>query len=87
MPTKKFEIWKAQQAATLLVILGLVAIPEVPIPEAVTLEAAILEAAILEAATPEAIQAGYLAEATQGAQVEHPPGEGRTLRTTPKCSR
>jgi hypothetical protein len=77
MPAKKFEIWKAQPAATLLVILG-AAIPVVAIPAV---------AAILEAVTLGAIPAGYLAEVTRGAEVEGPPGEGRTLRTTPKCSR
>jgi len=91
IPAKKFERWKAQAAVTLLVIPG-VAILGVAILEEATQEAAIQgvatqEVAILGMATQGAIPAGCLAEVTQAAQVEGPPGEGRTLKATPKCSR
>jgi hypothetical protein len=87
MPAKKFENWKAQAEATLLVIRG-VAIPEVAILEAAIQGVVTQEVAIpAVAATLEAIPAGFLAGVTQGAEVEDPPGEGRTLKTIPKCSR
>ena len=93
--TKKFELWKAQAAVTLMDILGVailaVAIPEAAIPEAAIpgaiLGVATLEVATLGVATLGAIQAGRLAGAIQGAEGEFPMGEGRTLKTIPKCSR
>jgi hypothetical protein len=94
IPAKKFETWKAQAAVTLPVIPGVAILGEAILEAAiqvVTQEVAIpvaaTQGAILRMATPKAIPAGYLAEVTQGAQVEGPPGEGRTLKATPKCSR
>jgi hypothetical protein len=71
IPGKELELRKAQAAATLAAIPGVA-------PRAVTLEA---------------IPAGVLGEVipTQGKEVEDPTGDeelpGRTLKTTPKCSR
>jgi hypothetical protein len=80
IPSRKFELRKAQTAATLAVI-----------PGAAT-QGVILEVAT-QAVILEAIPAGALGEVipTQGAEVGDLTGDdeipGRILKITPKCSR